>query len=167
MPTSRSLLVAALTLATLVGCAGAEKSQACPLVGIRTGISIGIAAAIAEQVEAAEMTVCWDGSCRTRAVTLQPSSRTVDDGCTGSGSDAVCSAHAEATGERVGFADIADLPASPVEVTVVLTDPAGARILDQMLMLTPKMAHPNGAHCGGRPQGRITVDADAKAHAAG
>ncbi|HEX5543482.1 MAG TPA: hypothetical protein VFX60_18340 [Micromonospora sp.] len=168
MSRSRSLLVVALMLTTLVGCATDAKTRECPLIGVRTGIGITIAAAVAERVDTVQITVCWDGSCRTRQVTLYPGSRTADDGCTGSGPDAVCSARAEPTGEKTGFADLAGLPPSPVEVTVALTDPVGTPIVDQTLMLTPKTVAPNGPHCGGgSPQGRITIDADARARSAG
>ncbi|MFE9203795.1 hypothetical protein [Micromonospora sp. NPDC007230] len=162
------MLVGALILTTLTGCATTAETRACPLIATPKGIGINVAAAIAERVDSAEMAVCWDGSCRTRPVTLRPSSRTIDDGCTGSGPDAVCVAQDEATGEKAGFADVPDLPSRPVEVTVTLTDSAGTRIVDQTLMLDPKMVEPPGGDCGGnRPQGRIAVDADGTARSIG
>ncbi|MFU8850595.1 hypothetical protein ACNAW0_06385 [Micromonospora sp. SL1-18] len=169
LPRNRPLLVGALILTTLAGCATTEETRVCDLIGTVTGISIDIAAAIAERVETADMTVCWDGSCQTPPVFLMPSSRTVDDGCTGNGPDGVCMAHAEATGGKTGFANVPDLPPRPVEVTVTLTDSTGTRIVDQTLILDPKMAEPPPGACrgGGSPYGRITVDADGKARSIG
>ncbi|MEV0807873.1 hypothetical protein [Micromonospora sp. NPDC050200] len=162
------MLIATLAITTLSACATTSRGRPCTLIGSPSGVSIGIDPAVAERVNTAEMTVCWNESCQTWTVALYASSRTVSDGCTQTGPGAACSAHAEATAGKAGFVDLADLPSSPVEVTVTLTDSAGARVVDQALMLTPKMTYPNGPGCGaGGPQGRITVGADATARSAG
>jgi len=103
-----------------------------------------------DDTDAAQLTVCWDGSCQRAA------------------SDAACLAHLEATGTKTGFVVLPDLPSRPVEVTVVLADPAGTRIVDQTLTVSPRIVDLPGEDCGGSmPQGRITVGADGKARPAG
>jgi hypothetical protein len=69
--------------------------------------------------------------------------------CTGSGPGDSCSAQARETGGKQGFADILDLPATPVEVTL-----SGVT-----LRVAPKMSRPNGPGCGGGgPQANLVVD---------
>ncbi|MEQ4300052.1 hypothetical protein ABNF97_01445 [Plantactinospora sp. B6F1] len=137
----------------------------CPLIAVRQGIGITVDEAVAERVTAGELAVCWSGSCRTHTVVLEPSTRVVDEDCTGSGSDDVCAAHAEPTGEKSGFVDLPDMPSDPVEVTVRLTDPAGSRIVNQRLTLDPTLVDGPGECGGAGEQGRIAVDAEGTARA--
>jgi hypothetical protein len=82
----------------------------------------------------------------------------VPQGCTGDGPDAVCGASSSPDGGKRGFADVADLPESPVEVTVTLRDDEGGRLLRQKLDVTPHATYPNGRHCGkGAPQAGLVV----------
>ncbi|MBE1484829.1 hypothetical protein [Plantactinospora soyae] len=166
MPSSRSVVIAALILTAMSACTR-TSGETCYLIDVPRGIGITVDAAIAERVDTAEMTVCWNGSCQTPPVVLRPSSGSVDEDCTGSGPDAVCAARAEPTGEKAGFANLPDMPSSPVEVTVTLTDQAGDRIVDRTLTLDPKMVDSPG-ECGGmRPQGQIAVNADGTAQVVG
>ncbi|MEO3926583.1 hypothetical protein ABGB07_22355 [Micromonosporaceae bacterium B7E4] len=159
-------MVATLTLTALAGCTRTGE-KTCNLIDTPKGIGITIDATIAERVDTAEMTVCWDGSCQTQPVALRESSRTVDDGCIESGPDTVCAAREEPTGEEAGFVRLPDMPPGPVEVTVALADLAGSRIVNETLTLDPKMVDSPG-ECGGiRSQGQITVSADGKVRAVG
>ncbi|MFV2020544.1 hypothetical protein [Micromonospora sp. LOL_023] len=115
---------------------------------------------MAEQVSTAEFVICWDSSCQRRQVTLLPSSAVTDNGCAEGGSDGVCSADAFATGDRVGFASVANLPSSPVEVTLSLVDAGGAEIVNEARVLTAKRVDAPGGDCGSGLQGNIDVDAN-------
>ncbi|AVT35821.1 hypothetical protein C6W10_04380 [Plantactinospora sp. BB1] len=166
MPSGRPLLAATLLVMALAGCSGSGE-KTCHLIGVPEGIGVTVDAAVAGRVETGELTVCWNDSCQTRPVILQPSSRIADETCTGNASDSVCAARAEPTGEESGFVEIPDMPPGPVEVTVDLTDPTGSRIVDQTLTVDPKMTDSPG-ECGGvSPQGRIAVRADGRAYAVG
>ncbi|MFJ8581339.1 hypothetical protein [Micromonospora sp. NPDC093277] len=159
------MLVSTLILTALTGCSHADE-RPCLLINAPKGIGVTINSAIAERIDTAELTLCWDSSCQPRPVGLRSGSKIAGDGCTGSGADAVCVARSEPTDEEVGFLDLPNLPSSPVEVTVIVTDLAGTRIVDQTLMLDSRTVDSPG-ECGGRPQGWITVDADGWARAAG
>lgn len=138
-------------LLALAACGSESPPRECPLVFSPTGIGVDIAAPDASRVASASMRVCWNGTCVTKRLVLQPSSTSVPLGCHGTGPDAVCSASASPDGGRHGFAAIADLPKSPVQVTLTLRDRHHRVFVDQELVVTPKATLHNGPQCG--PEG--------------
>ncbi|WP_326549775.1 hypothetical protein [Micromonospora sp. NBC_01813] len=148
-------------MGTLAGCAGTSGGEACRLVGVQTGIGLRIAGPVAEQFTTVEMVICRGATCQTQQVTLLPSSTVTDNGCAAGGPDAVCSADAVATGDKVGFVSVADLPSSPVEVTLSLADVTGAEFVAETVTLTAKQVDVPGGGCGSGLQGHLDVDAEA------
>ncbi|MGI5330499.1 hypothetical protein [Actinomadura nitritigenes] len=138
-------------LLALAACGSENGARECTLVYSPTGIGVDIAAPDATRVASASMRVCWNGTCVTTRLVLQPSSTSVPLGCHGDGPDAVCSASASPDGGRHGFAAVADLPKSPVRVTLTLRDRHHRAFVDQELVLTPKATLHNGPRCG--PEG--------------
>ena len=135
-------------LLVLAACGSENGGRECTLVFSPTGIGVDIAAPDAARVAAASMRVCWNGTCVTKRLVLQPSSTSVPLGCHGDGPDAVCSASASPDGGQHGFAAIADLPKSPVQVKLTLRDRHHRAFVDQELRVTPKATLHNGPHCG-------------------
>ncbi|WP_158886694.1 hypothetical protein [Amycolatopsis anabasis] len=147
-----------LFLATACGApAGAGDGHPCTEIGTPVGISIDIAAPLADRARAVNVTVCWAGSCQAPRVDLFPSSEAGQSGCAGE----VCSAQARPTGAKHGFADVPGLPASPVRVTLALVSESGSTFSERVLEVTPALAYPNGPDCGaGGPQAGLTVAPD-------
>lgn len=149
----------AIVLALVTACGGTSASgRVCTGIGSREGIGLDIPAPYAAKVGEAAMTVCWNGACREREIQLMPSTKAVPAGCTGDAPEDSCSAIASPDGGKHGFADLDGLPTTPVQVTVVLRDAAGAELLDQKIGVTPHVTYPNGRECGaGAPQAGIVV----------
>ncbi|HVW45339.1 MAG TPA: hypothetical protein VHC18_28710 [Amycolatopsis sp.] len=86
------------------------------------GTRVGLALDVSAVEPPAALTACWSGSCRDYPVDYYGSS---------------------------GFAEIPDLPAAPVEVSV-----AG-----RTAAVTPRLLYPNGPDCGGGgPQAGLVLD---------
>jgi hypothetical protein len=147
----------ALGLAVLTACGtGADAGRPCTAIAARQGIGLDIPAPYGEKVAEARMTICWDGVCREPDLHLMPSTTAVPQGCVPDG--AVCAASASPDGGKHGFADLRELPATPVQVTVVLRDASGARLLGQKIEVKPHVTYPNGRECGqGDPQATLVV----------
>ncbi len=143
-PGGMRILVVIASLFAL--CACATTPQECTLIGARVGIGLDVDL---PAVKSATMEVCWDGTCATPIVELMPASTNGPETCTGTGPDDSCGVSVVPTGGLTGFAEVVDLPAKPVSVTLALADAAGAVLLDETLTATPKMVHPNGEGCGG------------------
>ncbi|XVQ13352.1 hypothetical protein ACQP1W_12690 [Spirillospora sp. CA-255316] len=147
-------------LAVLTACGGGSSSgeRPCTMIAARQGVGLDIPAPYAAKVAEATMQICWNGTCREPEVHLTGTGKTVPQGCTGDGPDAACGASSSPDGGKHGFADVADLPASPVQVTVTLRDAEGERLLRQKVDVTPHATYPNGRHCGkGDPQAGLVV----------
>lgn len=146
----RILVLLSLALLAACGTQAGAPDRACTAIGARVGIGVEIAPSVAASVvDTTSLEVCWNGSCHTYPVELSPSTAAVDSTCTGTGPDDACSARMRETGGKNGFADIPDLPASPVQVTL-----SGVT-----LTVTPKLLYPNGPDCGaGGPQAKVVVD---------
>lgn len=152
----RRLLTITALCAALTGCALFEP-RACTMIGTSVGVSMDIKAPLAARVAHAEVEVCWSGRCRTSKAMVNQGSRTVEETCSGD----TCSARAEPTADKWGFADVADLPKSPVELRVILRDGKNAQILSVKGTVTPKGQFPNGPDCGeGGPQAGVTIEGD-------
>jgi len=102
------------------GCVVAE--QECPAVGLPSGVSLQVDAALAAATDA-EVTVCEGDSCRTRRVPLTPATAPGRTTCEGDN----CGAELELTGGKSGFAGL-DMPAGTVRVTVALFDAANQSV---------------------------------------
>jgi hypothetical protein len=138
----------------------------CTAIGALVGVSVDIEPSPAGQkAGAATLEACWAGECQTRTLELHPLATAVQETCTGDKPDDVCSARSEPTDTMNGFADIPDLPTSPVRLTLTVTDTAGVRMATQTLEVTPKTVYPNGPDCApGGPQARLTMDSTGKLH---
>lgn len=121
--------------------------RACTEIGAHPGISITLERAIDREPRDATVTVCDAArSCTDTAIVLQPGSTTVDQGCTGTGPDAPCSASVSPNDTLVGFVVHDALTAAPVAVTITL----GSGPTEQRLgpfTVTPKEFRPNGPGC--------------------
>lgn len=146
-------------MAILAGC-GLEPGKACPALAALVGVGLEVAPPLADTVDHATLTACWDGGCQTHAVGLEQATAADSQGCAGADPDDTCYASAVRIGDLAGFADIRDLPKRPVLMTVVLHGRAGKPVFDQRLTVTPKAVYPGGPECGeGGPQARLVVAA--------
>ncbi|MGH3450761.1 MAG: hypothetical protein ACRDQW_08520 [Haloechinothrix sp.] len=154
----RALQTIALLLVLSACATGAGSgAQDCTEIGTPVGIGLDIEPPLATKVAKATVEACWDGSCRTSAVELLPSTAPGPTTCVGD----VCSAEVRPTQGKNGFADMAGLPRKSVNVTVTLADEAGATLVRRSLEVTPQMQFPNGPDCpGGGPQAQVVVSGE-------
>lgn len=153
---SRAPLTAALLLTCVasVACGGGVE---CTAIGTPVGVGVTVRAPLAARAQAAELEVCWDGSCRRTRTELLPSTRASGQTCSGD----TCAATAVPTGDKHGFAGVAGLPTRPVEVRLTLLDAGSRPLLEGTVRATPKERYPNGPRCGaGGPNTTVTVGAD-------
>jgi hypothetical protein len=144
--------VLALSVAALSACDWG--GQLCTTMAARQGIGFAIRAPDAAKVAEAEMKLCWNGTCREPEIDLHASTEAIPEGCSGG----ACSVRYSPDGGKHGFADVRDLPTTPIEVTLVLRDPGGATLLDRTFSVTPHVTYPNGPDCGpGSPQANLLV----------
>lgn len=147
-------LLTVLTLTALTGC-GLAEPRACTLIGTPVGVGVTVEPPLAARVAAAEVEVCWDGSCRRPRLALHPATRAGEQTCAGES----CSARMEPTGGVTGFADVAGLPKRPVRVRLILRDSLGTKVSDTAIEVTPQGRFPNGPDCGeGGPNAMVVVD---------
>jgi hypothetical protein len=154
-----------LTMITmLAACGNGSQSgigRACTSIGVRVGIGLDVKAPFAAKVGKVKLSACWAESCTTPVVELYQSSRSAGTTCTGTGPDAVCGTSAVPTEDKNGFADLPQLPAGPVTVTLTMLDTTGGTLSEQNLVITPKTVFPNGPECGGgMPQAGLIVSSD-------
>ncbi|WP_173137668.1 hypothetical protein [Kibdelosporangium persicum] len=151
--------VIALATAALTAC-GTEIGD-CSGAAIRQGISVDVDPAYAPKVGSARLSACWNGSCQHSALEFYPSTAGKSSSCPSGGPDTACAARMAPTGGLHSFADLRELPAGPVEVTLTLIDPAGAGLGAHQVVVTPKVRYPAGPECGGgTPQGGLFVSPD-------
>jgi hypothetical protein len=157
----RRLVVATGVLFALSGCAAVQE---CTLIGTPVGISVRVGAPLADRVSAAELTVCWNGSCRTAKAELHPTSGVARQTCAGE----ACTAELKPTGDKQGFGNVAGLPKAPVRVELRLKGQAGEAVVERELTVTPEGSFPNGPNCGeGGPQATIAVSGSGEVSAGG
>jgi hypothetical protein len=134
----------------------------CTAIGARVGISVDIEPrSTGQKAGAATLETCWADRCQTHPLELAPLTTAVEETCTGDQPDDICSAKSVPTDTMHGFADIPDLPTTPVTLTLTVTDAAGTQLTTQTLEVTPKMVYPNGPDCApGGPQTNLTLDAN-------
>jgi hypothetical protein len=141
-------LAALATVLLLAGCSPTEV--ACTEIGAASGVGVTVEEAIAADVAAVQLTVCWDGDCHDHKVQLTPGSDTVDQGCNGNDPDTACSATAVPNGTKVGFAEVPGLPTGAVMVGATVQRAGKPRVLPR-IEVQAKPTYPNGPQCG--PQG--------------
>nr|WP_055505805.1 hypothetical protein [Nonomuraea pusilla] len=152
----RPLLVAA-ALAGAALLSGCRQDLACTAIGTPVGVALTVEPPIAARARTADLSVCWDDSCRTPPMDLLPATRAGAQTCAGDS----CSVPVEPTGGKHGFAAVEGLPKRPVRVRLVLRDAASRPVLDRTVQVTPRGRFPNGPECGeGGPNVDLTVEPD-------
>jgi hypothetical protein len=148
---SRANDQAFLTLAALLLVAGCSPMEvACTEIGAPPGVTVTVEKAIAADVEAVQLTVCWDGKCDDHKVHLSAGSDTVDQGCDGTDPNSACSATAVPNGTKVGFAAVPGLPTGTVTIGATVRQASKERVLPT-IDVKAAPTYPNGPQCG--PQG--------------
>jgi hypothetical protein len=137
---------AALLLA--VGCSPMEV--ACTEIGAPPGVGVTVEKTIAADVDALQLTVCWDGNCHDHDVELSPGSDMVDQGCDGNDPDSACSATAVPNGTKVGFAEVPGLPSGTVMISATVRR-SGREVRLPEIEVEAAPTYPNGPQCG--PEG--------------
>jgi hypothetical protein len=107
-PANYQSCLAPAALLLIVGCSPTEV--ACTEIGAPPGIAVTVEKAIAADVEAVRLTLCWDAKCDDYKVQLFAGSDTVDQGCDGNDPNSACSATVVPNGTKVGFAEVPGLP---------------------------------------------------------
>lgn len=89
---------------------------------------------------------------------MGPSTTAGAEPCSGDDRAYSCSATLIPTGELNGFATIPELPTTPVEMTVTISDTDGNPLVHDTLQITPETTYPNGRNCpAGGNQAHIVV----------
>jgi hypothetical protein len=141
-------VTALATLLLVAGCSPMEV--ACTEIGASPGVSATVEEAIAADVEAVRLTVCWDGKCDDHNVQLSAGSDTVDQGCDGTDPNSACSATAVPNGTKVGFAEVPGLPTGTITIGATVRRAGKERVLPK-IDTQAEPTFPNGPQCG--PQG--------------
>src|SRR5688500_2121288 len=123
---------------------------ACTEIGASAGVGVTVEKAIAADVDAVQLTVCWDGDCHDHKVQLSAGSDTVDQSCNGNDPDSACSATAVPNGTKVGFAEVPDLPIGTITIGATVRRD-GKQIALPKIDVPANPTYPNGPQCG--PQG--------------
>jgi hypothetical protein len=137
-------IAALATVLVLTGCSPTEI--ACTEIGAPPGVGVTVDKALAPKVDAVRLTVCWDGKCHDRNVSLSPGSDTVDQGCNGAGPDSACSATAVPNGTKIGFVEVPGLPAGTVMISATIRK-AGKQVALPEIAAQAKPTYPNGPQC--------------------
>jgi hypothetical protein len=150
---------------TSAGGVGAQVPQGrpCTQMAALRGFGIEVDPAIGPRVETAKLTLCWDGSCRTQALELHPSTGPVITSSPPSSSPnaPVSATPGPPTGGKFSYAEIPDLPTKPVAVELELVASDGKTVLKASASVTPRMVEANGPGCGeSGPTGSLAVAAD-------
>ena len=148
----------AACLVLLADCSPLEVA-ACTEIGAPSGVNVTVEKEIAEQVRSVVLTICDAGDCQDHPVELIPGSDSVDQGCTGRGPDAVCSATALPNGSKLGFVQVA-LPPAKLKISAMVIRLGKPQELSP-IEVEAKATHPNGPNCpAGGNQTKITIGAD-------
>ncbi|WP_424852230.1 hypothetical protein [Streptomyces sp. SAI-170] len=149
---ARALAVSALAAQTACGVLGGD-THPCTLIGSPSGIGVEIAPSLARTAAAADLTTCWDAMCRTTGLRLREDPAPVaDDPVMTTKSPTPPAAEPTQRPVRPGFAELDDLPAGPVRITLELRDDRGRTVLKRRTTVTAQVTYPNGRDCspGGR-----------------
>ena len=145
----------AACLVLLAGCSPVEV-PACTEIGAPSGVNVTVEKEVAKQVRSVILTICHQGDCQDHPVQLIPGSDSVDQGCTGSGPDAACSATAAPNGSKVGFVQV-ELPSAKLKVSAMVIRTGTPHKLSP-IEVEAKTTYPNGPNCpAGGNQTKITI----------
>ena len=133
-------------LALVTGCSAAA-GQACTEIGAPSGISVTVAADLAEDVETLSLAVCTPGGCADHRVELSPGSDAVNAGCAGDEPDAPCSATMTPNATLVGFVELPDLSAGTIEVGATVTGQDTDAQTFPPVEVAVEPTYPNGPQC--------------------
>ena len=144
----RALALWAVTAFALTGCS--QQPQACTEIGALSGVSILVDRSIAPELSSVKLKICWADQCQTRDVTLQVNTEpTQVSPCPTDDPDGSCSASMVPTADKVGFADVADLPAGTITVSATIPRP-GQKTLRTKIDVEATTTYPNGPQCPGQ-----------------
>ena len=145
----------AACLVLLAGCSPVEVT-ACTEIGAPSGVNVTVEKEVAKQVRSVILTICYQGDCQDHPVQLIPGSDSVDQGCTGSGPDAACSATAAPNGSKVGFVQV-ELPSAKLKVSAMIIRTGTPHKLSP-IEIEAKTTYPNRPNCpAGGYQTKITI----------
>ena len=154
-----------VVLALLAGVAfaltGCTQHQACTEIGAVSGVSIFVDRSIAPELSTIRLKVCWADRCQTRDVTLQVNTEPTEASpCPSHDPDGSCSASTEPTPDKIGFADVADLPAGAIKISTTIPR-AGRKALRTSIDVEATTTYPNGPQCPSQGnQADVTLYAD-------
>jgi hypothetical protein len=151
----RGLGPVAAGLVLMAGCSPLEVA-ACTAIGAPSGVNVTVENEIAGQVRKVTLTICHADDCQDHPVDLIPGSDSVDQGCTGTGPDAACSATAVPNGSKVGFVQ-AELPVGTLKISATVIRAGKPQRLGP-IDVEAKATYPNGPSCpAGGNQTKITI----------
>ena len=127
-----------------------QPQQACTEIGALSGVSIFVDRSIAPEFTSVKLKVCWADQCQTRDVTLQINTEPTEvSQCPTDDPNGSCSADMVPTADKVGFADVADLPAGAITVSATIPRP-GRKPLRTTIDVQAATTFPNGPQCPAR-----------------
>jgi hypothetical protein len=133
-------------LAPVVVLAAMLTSSCCAASYEPAGVSLRIAAPLAQAVHGGTVKVCWSGSCTSSALDLVESRTGGRDG-------------SRDARDRADFVVLDDLPEEPVEVAITLHSENGKVLAEAAVSVTPEQDL-----CEDGPRAHVMVDADGNAH---
>jgi hypothetical protein len=149
------LRVAGLVL--LASCSSPEDTP-CTEIAAPSGVNVTVEKLVAAEIRSVTLTICQGSDCQDHLVKLMPGADSVDQGCSGTGPDAACSATAVPNGSKVGFVEV-QLPAGKINISATTS----RRGRDQKLgsiEAEAKVTHPNGLNCpAGGNQAKVIIGA--------
>ena len=116
---------------------------------------------IASELSTVELRICWADQCQTRDVTLQVDTEPTEvSPCPSDDPDGSCSASMVPTPDKIGFAEVADLPEGAIKISTMIPRP-GRKELRTSIDAQAATTYPNGPQCPGQGnQARVTLYAD-------
>jgi len=144
----RALALWAVAAFALTGCT--QPQQACTEIGALSGVSIFVDQSIAPELTSVKLKICWADQCQTREVTLQVKTEPTEvSPCPSDDPDGSCSASMVSTPDKIGFAEVADLPAGAITVNATIPRP-GRKTLRTSIDVQANATYPNGPQCPGQ-----------------
>jgi hypothetical protein len=152
-------MVAGLALmATMTACGNGGGVEACPAVYLLTGVRVDIADALAARVSGAAITVCWDGQCRTEQLSPWRMVHVPTPTCLDIPYE-TCQVEQGNADLRHSFAEMTDLPATPVRMTLTLEGARDAPLVTRTVRVTLEAGRLYNQSCGFGASARLKVDA--------
>ena len=154
-------VVLALVAGVAFALAGCTQPRACTEIGAMSGVSILVDRSIAPELATIRLEVCWADQCQIRDVTLQVKTEATEvSPCPSDDPDGSCSASTVPTPDKIGFAEVADLPAGVIKISTTIPR-AGRKALPASIDVAATTTYPNGPQCPGQGnQADVTLYAD-------